>query len=70
MQINNYQIVFIFDEAQKVFMRIYSIAFQIDFEYMLDALQGSELPYEIILCQQSFNSMHILNVFQRFQLVI
>lgn len=38
MQINNNQIVFIFDEAQKVFMRIYSIAFQIDFEYMLDAL--------------------------------
>ena len=51
MQINNYQIVFVFYKAQKVLVRIHSIAFQIDFKYVFDALKRSELPDEIILCQ-------------------
>ena len=70
VQVDNYQIVLVFDEAQEVFVRINCIAFQVDFKYILDALQWCQFSHEIVFGQKSFNTMHILKVIQAFKLVV
>jgi len=70
VQVDNYQIVLVFNEAQEVFVRIYCIAFQVDFKYILDALQRCQFSHEIVFGQKSFNTMHMLKVVQAFQLIV
>jgi hypothetical protein len=70
VQVDNYQIVLVFDEAQEVLVRIYGIAFQVDFKYILNALQRCQLSHEIVFGQKSFDTMHILKVVQAFQLIV
>lgn len=70
VQVDNYQIVLVFNKAQEVFVRIYGIALQVDFKYILDALQRCQFSHEIVFGQKSFDTMHILKVVQAFQLIV
>jgi len=70
MQVDDDQVVLAFDELEEVDVGVCCISLKVKLVNALDRADGRDLPHKVILSNKSFDSVHVLKVFQTFQLVI